>query len=181
MSYLVSTAIQSHEVTATLTGAVGTTYRLGVRIRGVIDFKSYTGGTPIQKYVQLGGTPAADNNTVASLVVSSPAATYYLNVSPNLVVPLCNFPVDYVLDILAVGNATIKLKVDNIDLRQYRGDAGGLLINQPPLGIYDGIWLRADTEPSEPLVEYTVTTGAGIRGWLWSAFAENVYGNKADR
>lgn len=181
MSFIVTTATQSHQVATTLTGAAGTTYRLGLRIRGVVDLKAYTGATPVRKYVVSGGTPAVDNNTVVSLIVSSPSITYYLNATSDLVVPDYNIPIDYVLDVAAVGNATLTLKVDNIDLRQYRGDSGGALIDHPPLGVYNGIWLRLDTEPSEPIVQYDVVTGGGIRNWLWSAFVENVYGIKADK
>lgn len=181
MPFLVTTAIQSHEVIVTLTGTVGVTYKIGLRVRGVVDLKSYTGGSLVQKYVLSGGTPVVDNNTVVSLIINSPAATYFLNVSPELVVPTHNVPLDYTLDVLARGDATLTLKVDNKNFAQYRGDVDGSLIDHDPVGVYDGIWLRVDTEPSEPLVEYTVMTGGGIRGWLWSAFAENVYGIKADK
>jgi len=168
-------------VAITLTADPLVVYKLGLRVRGVIDLKTFTGSTPVQKYVVSGGTPAVDNRTVVSLIITNPSITYYLNVSPTAVVPDYNVPLDYTLDVLIRGTATATLKIDNIDSIQFRGDVNGGLIDHEPIGLYDGIWLRVDTEPSEPLVEYSVATGGGIRGWLWSAFGENVYGIKAEK
>jgi len=65
-------------VSATLAGAAGTTYDVTLRFRGVVEPKTYTGGTR-DGFWQEGGAPAADTANIYSLEVSDPAGVFYVN------------------------------------------------------------------------------------------------------
>lgn len=63
---------------AIMTGAVGVTYNVSLQFVGVVEPKTYTGGSGSGSF-QSGGSPAADVTNIYKLEVSDPAATYYIN------------------------------------------------------------------------------------------------------
>jgi hypothetical protein len=54
-------------------------YSVTLRVRGVVELKSYDGGEATGGHFRIGGTPAAGTVNVYGLTVSSPAQTYYIN------------------------------------------------------------------------------------------------------
>ena len=179
MSFTCATVGNSNSTQTILQGDPARVYTLTLRIRGVFGQKTYTGGVDILKYVNVGGSPAADNQDVVSLHISNPDTMYYLNKGNSAID--YNTAYDYLLTIQAVGNATLTLNINNQDNVQWKGDVNGNYIDVPGLGTYQGIFVQLTTEPSEPIVEYITRTGAGSRGWLWSGFIDNVYAKQADR
>lgn len=64
----------------TMGGETGKIYDVSLRIRGVVEPRIYTGGKDSGNHFYVGGMPQAGSGYNAfSLVVSSPAKTYYLN------------------------------------------------------------------------------------------------------
>jgi hypothetical protein len=74
----ICTASTTASEPVTMGGEAGAVYDVTLRIRGVVEQKTYTGGTQ-DGFFYAGGTPAADGYNVVKLEVSEPAATYYLN------------------------------------------------------------------------------------------------------
>lgn len=178
---LVYTESRSKTSTATFNGVVGVTYDVLLRVRAVVGLKTYTGGTPVRPYVVDGGTPAADNADVVRLTISNPSKVYHLNagVSDS---PAYNVALDYGLVVRITHGATVTLFHDNIDYRQYKGGPADEVLTAGGLSMANfATWVQIDLDATTDLVTYTVRRGAGVRGWLWSAFGENVYGVKADR
>jgi len=127
----------STTVSTVLPGSTVTLYNVTLRFRGVIEQKTYTGGTNDGAYFQTGGTPAADNWNIYQLDVSSPAQTFYLNrgTSGQTVV----YPIDYTKIIQMNGGATITLTALSIDSVEIRNSGAN-----PPYSI-SGI-----TNPVQP-------------------------------
>ncbi len=71
--------------TATLTGTTGASYQLSVRVRGVVEQKSYVGssrGTATGTnagFFAVNGTPAVDGWNIYSMIVAQPSYTAYFN------------------------------------------------------------------------------------------------------
>jgi hypothetical protein len=67
------------EESSTIDGEAGTTYDVTIRLRGVVEQKTYTGYTDSDGMWIEGGTPDGGSFNIFSLHISSPAKTYYLN------------------------------------------------------------------------------------------------------
>jgi hypothetical protein len=94
-------------------GDPNVTYNVTLRFRGVIEQKTYIGGTNNGAFFQTGGAPAADGYNVYRLTISNPAQTYYLNrgTSGQFVV----YGVDYQVTVPIAGGATVTLFADAVD------------------------------------------------------------------
>ncbi len=65
--------------TFTMGGQAGVTYDVTLRIRGVVEPKTYAGGQASPDHFYVGGAPVVSNYNVFSLAVSAPAKSYFLN------------------------------------------------------------------------------------------------------
>jgi hypothetical protein len=74
----ICTASTTVSESVTMGGESGAVYDVTLRMRGVVEQKTYTGGEQSGLFYA-GGTPAADGYNVMKLEVSDPATTYYLN------------------------------------------------------------------------------------------------------
>jgi hypothetical protein len=60
-------------------GTSGTRYAVTLRVRGVVELKSYQGGTPAGHHFLTGGAPGADVVNAYGISISSPFQSYYIN------------------------------------------------------------------------------------------------------
>jgi hypothetical protein len=110
--------------TLTLKGSQGKTYDVVVRLRGVLEQRTYNGDSPgpatgqNQNFFTFGGTDNGTSDTwnIYDLRVSSPNWTWHLNsgTSGNKY----SDPIDYKATIRAGAGATITIHADSIDLAQ---------------------------------------------------------------
>jgi hypothetical protein len=100
-------------------GTPGTHYAVTLRLRGVVELKSYNGGTEAGAHFQVGGTPNDGPVNVFGFSVSSPAQTYYLNAdhsgSGGVVVV-----VDDTVTVPIDGGAKVELFVKDPDCAELR-------------------------------------------------------------
>lgn len=95
-----------------LEGDPGTVYNATFRIRGVVELLGYTGGTLYDApYVQKDATGFQTTVNRYSLVISDPAATYYLN-KGTFVTDLS--AIDYEVTIPIRGGATVTLVSNSV-------------------------------------------------------------------
>lgn len=134
---------------AVMTGENGVVYKTSFRIRGVVELNGYTGGTATNSpYAVKGATGFTSLVNQYKLVVSNPAATYYLN-KGAFTTSNCT-ALDYVLTIPVAGGATVQLIADSIDSAQVKNSTTlsttdddptkPLVVTQP----YDGQFLQCD-------------------------------------
>ncbi len=110
------TTLPNATVTATMGGTLGQLYLVGLRFRGVVEQKSYSGGANDGAFFQIEGTPAADASNLYRLKVSYPGdadATYYLNRGTSGL-SVC-WLIDYAKQIAIKGGSTVELYADAID------------------------------------------------------------------
>ena len=121
-------------------GDASTLYSVKLLFRGVVEVKTYNGGSNDGANFQIGGVPQSDAWNVYSLTVSNPPQTYYLNrgtSGQNSV-----FEIDYTATILIAGGATVQLAANSIDNSEIANNiAGGGPISVPGI-----------TNPSQPYV-----------------------------
>ncbi len=113
--------VDSQEQSATVPGNPETLYDLNISIKGVVEGKTYTGGTP-QGSILVGGSPDNTTFNYYVLAVSSPATNYYLN-DETLLPYLFDAPPDvinYSGTIQAHGGATITLRAVSVDDEELR-------------------------------------------------------------
>jgi hypothetical protein len=142
--------------TATLTGTPGKSYVLGVRVRGVVEQDSYSGGTAGSaqgtnaSFFIVGGTQSDTQWNSYSLAVSSPAKISYLNsgaAGHNYV-----DGIDYKVRIDANAGATITLDAASSDtlIIKNRDQANGTAIVIPSIppapAAFDGQFVQIDVE-----------------------------------
>ncbi len=133
---------------ATLAGG-GTTYDVTLRIRGVIEPKSYDGGTEGDGWNQ-DGVPADDTANIYALLVTDPPATYYVNSgTTRLGTELYAEAIDFEMTIAAATGATVTLRAESLDALQIRNiDANGSPIVVPDIppapGAFDGQFVQMD-------------------------------------
>jgi hypothetical protein len=103
--------------TSTLNGASGASYDVTLRVRGVVEQKTYIGGaagvatgSKNPQMFRVGGDDNGDHFNIYRLVVSQPAQTFHLN-SGTSSIYTC-FPVDYSVTIRMAAGATITLSGD---------------------------------------------------------------------
>lgn len=96
-------------VSTVMGGTTGTSYSVTMRFRGVVELKTYLGGTTTGNW-NVGGSPAVDGFNVYELTVSDPPGTYYLNAGVSNIFNC--FMIDYEQTITVNGGATVELKAD---------------------------------------------------------------------
>lgn len=124
-----------------LVGDPSELYDVTLLIRGVFETATYTGGTVIpgtNSMMIQGGSPVLDGHNVASLIISNPAATYYMNrwdVSQGL-----NYNVVYAIRYTGViqiaGGATVTLRYQGINGGEITNSTNAVitpLAGEPPL------------------------------------------------
>jgi hypothetical protein len=149
-------------VTAMLSGATGTTYRVTLHFRGVVETRIYFGfdaggavGAEIEGgsnpgfFISGGTTPSLnDPYNVYELDISDPPQTYYLNSGP-LESPFIVELVDYLATLPMKSGATVTLIANSIDGRERSngGDDGGPVYvpGVPPYPqAFDGQFVQMD-------------------------------------
>ena len=143
----------------TLTGDSGELYDVTLLFRGVVElFIETVDGTifPVTDgLMTLGGTPKHDGHNIYSLIISNPAATYYLNrwdqvlhPNPSYYAPV--YAVRYTATIQIAGGATVTLRADASDGAQVPNQFNiqvPLVSGDPAIGVtqpYDGQFLQMD-------------------------------------
>jgi hypothetical protein len=132
--------------TAMISGQAGKTYAVTLRFRGVIEQKTYAGGTG-SGYWLAGATAPIDGFNVYSLTVSSPAQVYYLNAGTTGMHRV--FTIDYTETVDMDANAMLTLAADPVDGAEIVNTDGmghslpvpGI---QPYPGVFDGQFIQVD-------------------------------------
>jgi len=139
----------------TIGGTTGKTYRVAIRVRGVVEQKDFTGTGPGNAtgtnagFFVMGGTPDGSNWNNYTLTVSDPPATYRLN-SGQSNHNYCD-RLDYTATILAKAGAAIAVSGTNQDPRSAvnRNQSGDPIVvaNIPPAPqAFDGQFVQIDIE-----------------------------------
>jgi hypothetical protein len=121
---------------ATLLGAAGQSYDVTLRLSGVVEQKSYLGGSNDGAFWQIGGTPASDGFNWYRLDVSSPAQTYYVNRGVSNL-DRC-FVIDYTKTLRVDAGATVTAVVNDIgghEIRNIDGSGNPLIAPIAPTGV----------------------------------------------
>ena len=119
--------VASAVVSVTLPGSESTLNTVTLRFKGVVEQKTYLGGSNDGAFFQTGGAPAVDNYNVYKLEISNPAQVFYLNrgasglTAPNLI--------DYQKTIQMNGGAIVTLTAESIDNREIRNDGANAPIS----------------------------------------------------
>jgi hypothetical protein len=146
------TATDPAPVVATLGGASGTTYQATLRFRGVIETKSYEGGTTVG-YLDTGGTPANDGFNVYKLEVSAPPQSYYLNAGESGVGNA--FGIDYTATFAVTAGATVTLTanvIDGVEHKNVDATLTPIVVPgvEPAPAAYDGQFVQMDVVSVAP-------------------------------
>jgi len=136
-------------VSALLSGAPGASYDIALRFRGVVEPKTYTGGTRDGSW-QMGGTPAGDTANIYRLQVSDPAQTYYVNAGmtrPSNML-FCE-ALDFMKTVRARAGAMVTLTAEPLDALQIvnRDQSGTPIVVpgiRPAPAAFDGQFVQMD-------------------------------------
>jgi hypothetical protein len=136
-------------VVTTLKGTVNEYLTVTFRIRAIVEFKSYTGGSVIpgtSNHCILGGTPNATTFNIYSLTISNPAATYYINAGSEDFRHI----IDYTFSADVIVGATVTMTALTVDNFEH-ADPFGLVITpgpgDPPINVvqpYQGQFAQMD-------------------------------------
>ncbi len=132
--------------TLVLDGPAGTFYDVQVRLRGVVEQKTYVGGTQTGFWYE-GGVGADAGWNEFRIDISSPSTHFFLNAGASGTVNC--FELDQTVTFTVEGNATFTLSGDALDGQQVRNIDGS---GQPivPAGVppapspYDGQFVHFD-------------------------------------
>jgi len=108
-----------HERSFILGGKPGTVYEVTVRVRGIFEPTTITGGDtpdPAHPYFKVGGTVSTGDWSHWGIEVSEPKQTYWLNHYPS--VGHIIYKEDFEATIAVVGGATIVVRVADGNDRQ---------------------------------------------------------------
>ena len=105
----------------TIAGDDGVTYDVKLRLRGVVEQKSYTGGVQDGLFLE-GGSPVSDGYNIVKLEISDPAATYYLNAGTSGIQRVWELDVTKTIPIRA--GATVTLSLNALDSAQIANTDG---------------------------------------------------------
>jgi len=147
--------------TAMVQGVDGATYTVTLRFRGIIEQKTYAGGTrggatgagpdggTNADFFLVGGTPAGDTWNIYRLSVSDPTTTYYLNAGSSGSDQV--FPVDYRADLPIKAGAIVTLTADSVEgveTRNIGPDGGPVVVPgiPPSPDWYNGQFIQMDVE-----------------------------------
>lgn len=133
-------------VTATMGGTMGMNYSVTLRFRGVVEQKTYEGGTTTG-YWNVGGTPDGGAFNIYELSISDPQETYYLNAGTSNIYNC--YAIDYQETIIINGGATVSLIAQTVDGHQIKNiDPNGTPIVVPGIppapAAYDGQFIQMD-------------------------------------
>lgn len=161
----------TQSVHATLAGTAGVTYDVTVRIRGVVEDRTYPNGCK-DGYLGTGGPDGgtSDPYNIYKLAISSPPQTYYINSGASNVTLV--HAIDYGFTFRADAGATVTLSADSIDGAEvYNHDSSGTPVQVADgagLGVaqpYDGQFAQLDVTTIVPdPVATDATIGAGSAG-----------------
>ncbi len=136
------------EESTTIDGEAGTTYNVTIRLRGLVEQKTYTDYTnPDGMWIE-GGAPDGGSFNVFSLHVSSPEMIYYLN-SGSSYIDEC-FVLDIEKTIVMDHGATLTLLADAggdaLSTKNRDGDGVPIVVNGVPPYPYpfDGQFVQLD-------------------------------------
>lgn len=115
--YGYGTTLPTNTVHATMKGDVGTTYNVTLRFRGVVEQKTYSGGSNDGAFWQVGGSPDASDWNIYQLTISNPSQVYYLNRGSSGQF-IC-YGIDYSKTIPINGGATVTLFANSVDAGHY--------------------------------------------------------------
>lgn len=170
--------------TVTLSGVVGVTYPIPIRVRGALQLSRYTGGSNDGAFFQSGGVQNSSDvsKPQAKLVVSDPAVTYFLNRTTDAPSAWSRW-LDYMAVIEGKHGATLTLSIvlPNPHVTEETLDGGGGMVESGLVGLQVAKqWVAVDyvTDITKDVSE---KLGGVVRNWLWSGFEENMYGVGAER
>jgi hypothetical protein len=136
------------EESTTIDGDEGTTYEVTIRIRGVVEQKTYTGYDSSDGMWIEGGTPDGGSWNIFRLHVSSPDKTYYMN-SGSSGFDEC-WPLDMTRTIVMDDGAVLTLLADsggdNLGTRNMDGYGDPIVIDgvSPYPYAFDGQFVQLD-------------------------------------
>jgi hypothetical protein len=146
---------------ATLAGTAGKNYSVTLHFRGIVEEKTYAGGTAGQAtgganstlFIS-GGTPAGDTWNIYSLGVSSPAQTFYLNAGASGTDQ--TRLIDYRATITMASGALVTLTANSVESAEtFNRDGSGapvIVTGVPPAPLaYDGQFVQVDVESVVPM------------------------------
>lgn len=129
-------------------GAAGVTYDVRLRFRGVVETRTYTGGTADGNLYIGGPTPSrGDTHNIYSLTISNPPQTYYVNHIASGV-GYC-VTLDFQRTVQIAAGATVTLTADGVDgvqLANYGADGHPIVIPgiAPAPSAFDGEFVQVD-------------------------------------
>lgn len=137
------------ETSTVLKGAAGVTYDITLRLRGVVELKSYSGGqtSTTTPYFVAGASAGADGFNIYRLGVADPPESYFLNAGTSGIYNC--FPIDYEVTIPMAGGTTVTLSGDPTDGREIENvsaDGTPIVIpGVPPApAAYNGQFIQMD-------------------------------------
>jgi hypothetical protein len=145
----------------TLAGTAGKSYRVTLHFRGIVEEKTYTGATSGQatgssnaSLFIAGGTPSGDTWNIYSLVVSSPAQTFYLNAGASGTDQ--TQLIDYRATVTMAAGALVTLSANSVEsVETFNRDGSGtpvVVAGVPPAPLaYDGQFVQVDVEAVVPM------------------------------
>ncbi|HEY2902962.1 MAG TPA: calcium-binding EGF-like domain-containing protein [Polyangia bacterium] len=134
-----------------LKGDVGKTYNVTLRFRGVVEQRTYTGGTTDGYWVAGALAPTSgDAFNIYQLGISSPAQTFYLNAGASSIYRC--FAIDYQETIAMAAGAIVTLTADAVDgheienLDMTTDPANPIIVPgvQPAPAAYNGQFIQMD-------------------------------------
>ena len=147
-------------LSATLKGDANVTYAVTLRLRGIVEQKTYAGnsspdggvaeGGMNSSFFTVDGLPASDDWNIYKLTVSDPALTAYVNSGQSAHYYVD--PIDYTVTISMKGGATVTLLADPVDVSHYEiknvslADGGPIVVpGVPPApNPFDGQFVQMD-------------------------------------
>ena len=147
----------------TLQGTTGTTYDVTLHFRGIVEQKTYSGGTPGGATEEVdggdpslfisGGTPASDTWNIYELDVSSPAQTFYLNAGSSGTDQV--WLIDYRATVTMNAGAVVTLTANSVEgVETFNRGADGTAVVVPGVppapDSYDGQFVQVDVESIAP-------------------------------
>jgi hypothetical protein len=141
----------------TVGGQAGESWRVTVRIRGVMERMGYTGGVASGTAANgwyVGGNPGDGGNNFYKLTVSDPAAHYFINSGSTA--QNNSWPFDYEATFDVAAGATLTFDSNGQDTIQWEGvDTNDVPISIPgiinPPQPYNGQFAQLDVLAAEPI------------------------------